>query len=150
MKILANEIGKAGKAPFTAQLLQFVGISQFIGASWLAITLSGTLRNQIGPVGVVIGVFLAVDLGISASLISFVLARIVTDLNAIRWNTDGYTVEREKDDLRLLSRAIEKLSDNIDRIVHDSPDAEQIEEPEQSETPKDEYDPDNDPYDNFE
>lgn len=153
MKIMAREFEKAEKAPFSASVLQLIGVSQFLSASWMIFALTGALRQQLGSGGVALGVFLAVDLGLGASIISFAAARLLTDLHAIRWNTDGYTVQHEKDDLRLLGKAMDRLSYNIERALS-QPAAPSQPVPRPVSRPashpsadSDDFDPDHDPYD---
>lgn len=146
MRILALEAEKAGKAPFSAFLLRIVGVFQFIGASWLAYALTASLRDSLGSFGMLFGIVFATTLGLSASLTSFVIARIVDDIHAIRWNTDGFGVEYDKDDLRSLTVAVNKLTTNIQAIKDHSHDPDEADAHKETE----EYNPDNDPFDDFE
>ena len=148
MKIMAREVGKAEKAPVSASLLQLTGVSHLFFVAWIVWNSTALWRDQLGVIGIILSILVALDLAVSASLMSFVLARVVMDLHAIRWNTDGYTVERDKEDMRLLSRAIDRLSDNIDRIVNgDHVEATDETEPED---PQEDYNPDDFPYDEYE
>ena len=67
-------------------------------------------------VSVIISLIIAIIAGISVSFTSFVLARILKDLHAIRINTDGFGVEHEREDYSPILRAMELMNENIERI----------------------------------
>lgn len=113
MKISSVEKAKAQKQPTQAVILEAVGTLQFISASLLTFVMTGLLHTQLGVLGTVIGLFVGVGLGLSASILCFALARIVTDLNAVRWNSDGYAVQ----DSAQLIQSLNRLNANIERIA---------------------------------
>ena len=113
MKISSVEKARAQKQPTQAVILEAVGTLQFISASLLTFVLTGLLHTQLGVLGTVIGLFVGVGLGLSASILCFALARIVTDLNAVRWNSDGYAVQ---DSVQLI-QSLNRLNANIERLA---------------------------------
>jgi hypothetical protein len=86
----------------SANVLQLIGVAQFFGASWFVFGVAGNLRQYIHPAFYVVSLIVGVSLGLSASVISFAIARIIMDLHSIRWNTDGYMGVREDDERKLL------------------------------------------------
>lgn len=113
MKISSVEKAKAQKQPTQAIILEAVGTLQFISASLLTFVMTGLLHTQLGLLGTVIGLFVGVGLGLSASILCFALARIVTDLNAVRWNSDGYAVQ----DSAQLVQSLNRLNANLERLA---------------------------------
>lgn len=139
MKISPIEKAKAQKQPTQAVILEAVGTLQFISASLLTFVMTGLLHTQLGVLGTVIGLFVGVGLGLSASILCFALARIVTDLNAVRWNSDGYAVQ----DSAQLIQSLNRLNANIERIAGapspepEAPEAvESVQEPEPQPEPQ--------------
>lgn len=133
MKISPIEKARAQKQPTQAVILEAVGTLQFISASLLTFVMTGLLHTQLGVLGTVIGLFVGVGLGLSASILCFALARIVTDLNAVRWNSDGYAVQ---DSVQLV-QSLNRLNANIERLAGapapetETPEAvESVQEPE--------------------
>ena len=102
MRLLAKEYKNARKAPMSANVLQLIGVAQFFGASWFVFGVAGNLRPYIHPAFYVVSLIVGVSLGLSASVMSFAIARIIMDLHSIRWNTDGYMGVREDDERKLL------------------------------------------------
>ena len=102
MRLLAKEYKNARKAPMSANVLQLIGVAQFFWASWFVFGVAGNLRPYIHPAFYVVSLIVGVSLGLSASVISFAIARIIMDLHSIRWNTDGYMGVREDDERKLL------------------------------------------------
>lgn len=113
MKISPIEKARAQKQPTQAVILEAIGTLQFISASLLTFIMTGLLHTQLGVLGTVIGLFVGVGLGLSASILCFALARIVTDLNAVRWNSDGYAVQ----DSAKLVQSLNRLNANIERLA---------------------------------
>lgn len=113
MKISPVEKARAQKQPTQAVILEAVGTLQFISASLLTFVMTGLLHTQLGVLGTVIGLFVGVGLGLSASILCFALARIVTDLNAVRWNSDGYAVQ----DSAQLVQSLNRLNANLERLA---------------------------------
>ena len=94
MKILALENGRADNAPALCTILRIIG--GFNGVGWIfytAVALLDLNRTGIDPV------FIRAEIGVSVTLSWFVVARIVADLHAIRWNTDGYVFKGRLDTL---------------------------------------------------
>jgi hypothetical protein len=113
VKISSVEKAKAQKQPAQAVILEIIGTLQFISASLLTFVMTGLLHAQLGVLGTVIGLFVGVGLGLSASILCFALARIVTDLNAVRWNSDGYAVQ----DSAQLVQSLDRLNANLERLA---------------------------------
>lgn len=131
MKIKSTKIGNGLKAPFTAQVFQLIGILQFVGASWFVFSGTALLSQYIGPDGVVIGLVIAVCLGVCASLFSFAIARVIQDIYAIRWHTMEYSAERtsgEVEEMRLLRQSLDRLSHNIEAMYGAAEPVESLEE----------------------
>ena len=111
MKILAQETGRAENTPALAVILRIIG--GFNGIGWTIYTaLSFMDIRQAG----IEPVFATAEIGISVTLAWFIVARIISDLHAIRWNTDGYVVKHEASDYKQLASAIADLSSKIDAM----------------------------------
>lgn len=143
MKIMAREYEKAAAKPYHSYLLRILGFFQFIGATWVIFLFSAVFEKYLGPNGVIICYIVAFIVGTFASLSTFVLAQIVDYLHAIRWNTDSFNVEHEKGDFRALAVAVNTLTENIQAIVGNAREGNAPEAPEA-------YDPNHDPFDDFE
>lgn len=153
MKIRSTKIGYGLKAPFTAQVFQLIGGLQFVGASWFAFAGTALLKEYIGPNGVVFGLIIAVSLGISASVSSFAIARVIQDIYAIRWHTSEYKAEHseeEREEMRLLRQSLDRLSRNLEAMNGTAAPDESVEAPEPAPLPEPEAAPeDHDPFDDF-
>ena len=140
MKITPIEKKKAQKPPALTIVLEVIGTIQFLSASFVTFSVTALLGTRLGAMGTIIGIFAGVGLGLSASVLPFVLARIIESLNAIQWNTSGSNIEHEKGDFRALAVAVNTLTENIQAIVGNARNAD---------APADAYDPDHDPFDDF-
>lgn len=121
MNLFSIESDRARRQPASAFLLEIIGALQFITVSMLAILLSAAFHVQLGPVGTVLGMIGGIGMGLTASVTTFALARIVSDLSAVRWNSEGYAVQDSDE----LVRAIDRLNANMERLAGaPAPDAE--------------------------
>ena len=98
MKIMSREYESANKTPSTAILLKIIGTLDFIGVFLYFMGSRPVFVRLYGDIGGVICIALGLLVATSAAALAFVLAEMLTYLHAIRWNTDSYSVERERDD----------------------------------------------------
>ena len=136
MKLYPVEHKRANKMPMSAQVFQVIGISQLIGTALIVLSMYSAANSYGGSVTNNIQMVSVAVIGISVSAMSFALARIVADLNAIRWHTACFDVWREENDDRLLRDSIDELARQIAIMSgHDVPAA-----PRPAETERDPFD----------
>lgn len=100
MRIIAREYEQAEKKTSTGVLLKVIGTLQFFAATGAVFLFYPAFVRELGGLGMTVCVVVALVAGTSASVLSFALAEMLDYLHAIRWNTDGYSVHREKGDRR--------------------------------------------------
>lgn len=107
MKIIPRE---PENQPMTASIIRFVGYIEFFAVFFIVFSL---LSSVVPPLAFII----AMIAGTSVSIIAFVLSRIISDLHAVRINTNGYETEYEREDYRLLVQSMRKMNKNLERIL---------------------------------
>lgn len=110
MRITAHEQKRALKQPVASVMLVIIGVFQFVGASFYVLILTTALAPYLQPGVLVLGLIVGISLGLSASVTSFAFARVVADLYATRWNTDGYELQRDDDDRRMMEGMARNLA----------------------------------------
>lgn len=110
MRIMAREQKRALKQPVASVMLVIIGVFQFVGASFYVLILTTALAPYLQPGVLVLGLIVGISLGLSASVTSFAFARVVADLYATRWNTDGYELQRDDDERRMMDGMARNLA----------------------------------------
>lgn len=110
MRIMAREQKRALKQPVASVMLVIIGVFQFVGSSFYVLILTTALAPYLQPGVLVLGLIVGISLGLSASVTSFAFARVVADLYATRWNTDGYELQRDDDERRMMDGMARNLA----------------------------------------